>query len=41
MVNMRDPICTVIEVGASMRDCYRKASETALAIQKSVGSKTH
>ena len=36
MVDMRDPICTVIEVGVSMKDCYRRASETALAIQKSV-----
>ncbi len=36
MVNMRDPICTIIEVGKSMIDCYRKASETALAIQKAV-----
>lgn len=36
MVNMRDPICTVIEVGKSMIDCYRKASETALTIQKAV-----
>lgn len=36
MVNMRDPICTVIEVGPSMSDCYRKASETALAIQRGV-----
>ncbi|MFX1560612.1 MAG: ATP-grasp domain-containing protein, partial [Promethearchaeota archaeon] len=36
MVNMRDPICTVIEVGASMKECYRKACETALAIQRSV-----
>ncbi|MFW9964312.1 MAG: ATP-grasp domain-containing protein [Candidatus Sifarchaeia archaeon] len=36
MVNMRDPICTVIEVGKSMIDCYRKASETAIAIQEAV-----
>ena len=36
MVNMRDPICTVIEVGESMKDCYRRASETALAIQNGV-----
>ena len=36
MVNMRDPICTIIEVGASMKGCYRRASETALAIQKGV-----
>ncbi|OLS31017.1 MAG: Carbamoyl-phosphate synthase large chain [Candidatus Thorarchaeota archaeon AB_25] len=36
MVNMGDPICTVIEVGSLMRDCYRKASETALAIQNHI-----
>jgi hypothetical protein len=36
MVNMRDPICTDIEVGASMKECYTKAAETALAIQKGV-----
>ena len=36
MVNMRDPICTVIEVGISMKECYRRASETALAIQMGV-----
>jgi predicted ATP-grasp superfamily ATP-dependent carboligase len=36
MVNVRDPICTIIEVGTSMKDCYRKASQTALAIQKGV-----
>jgi predicted ATP-grasp superfamily ATP-dependent carboligase len=36
MVNMRDPICTIIEVGKSMKECYRRASETALAIQNSV-----
>ena len=36
MVNMRDPICTVIEVGVSMKECYRKASETALAIQNGI-----
>jgi predicted ATP-grasp superfamily ATP-dependent carboligase len=36
MVNMRDPICTVIEVGVTMKECYNKASETALAIQKGV-----
>jgi predicted ATP-grasp superfamily ATP-dependent carboligase len=35
-VNMRDPICSVIEVGTSMKDCYWKASATALAIQKRV-----
>ncbi|MFW9787900.1 MAG: ATP-grasp domain-containing protein [Candidatus Thorarchaeota archaeon] len=36
MVNMRDPICTVIEVGSSMVECYQRASETALAIQRSI-----
>jgi predicted ATP-grasp superfamily ATP-dependent carboligase len=36
IVNMRDPICTVIEVGISMKDCYRNASETALKIQSGV-----
>jgi len=36
MVNMRDPICTVIEVGGSMMECYRRASETASAIQREV-----
>jgi len=36
LVNMRDPICTVIEIGTSMKDCYRKASETALTIQRGV-----
>lgn len=36
IVNMRDPICTVIEVGESMMECYRKASETTFAIQKGV-----
>jgi predicted ATP-grasp superfamily ATP-dependent carboligase len=36
MVNMGDPICTVIEVGSLMSDCYRKASETALAIQNHI-----
>jgi len=36
MVNMRDPICTVIEIGISMKDCYRRASETAVSIQKGV-----
>jgi predicted ATP-grasp superfamily ATP-dependent carboligase len=39
MVNMRDPICTVIEVGTSMRECYRRASETALAVQKGVSQR--
>ncbi len=36
MVNVRDPICTIIEVGKSMTDCYRRASDTALTIQKAV-----
>jgi hypothetical protein len=36
MVNMGDPICTVIEVGSSMRECYERASETALAIQNQI-----
>lgn len=36
VVNMRDPICTVIEVGISMKDCYGKASKTALEIQHRV-----
>ncbi|MHA2076971.1 MAG: ATP-grasp domain-containing protein [Candidatus Thorarchaeota archaeon] len=36
MVNMGDPICTVIEIGSSMKDCYRGASETALAIQNDI-----
>lgn len=35
-VNMRDPICTVIEIGTSMKECYRKVSETTLAIQRGV-----
>lgn len=35
-VNMRDPICTVIEVGSSMKECYKTACETALAIQETV-----
>jgi predicted ATP-grasp superfamily ATP-dependent carboligase len=36
VVNIRDPICTVIEVGNSMMECYRRASETTLAIQSGV-----
>jgi predicted ATP-grasp superfamily ATP-dependent carboligase len=36
VVNMRDPICTVIEFGTSMIECYRRAAETTLAIQSSV-----
>nr|KXH75957.1 MAG: hypothetical protein AM324_14850 [Candidatus Thorarchaeota archaeon SMTZ1-83] len=36
MASMRDSICTVIEVGSSMEECYREASETALAIQNAV-----
>jgi predicted ATP-grasp superfamily ATP-dependent carboligase len=36
IVNMRDPICTVVEVGTSMSECYQKASETALTIQRFV-----
>ncbi|MFW9805979.1 MAG: hypothetical protein ACFFFK_04560, partial [Candidatus Thorarchaeota archaeon] len=36
IVNMRDPICTVIEIGTTMIECYHKASETALAIQNAV-----
>ena len=36
MVNMRDPICTVIEVGPSMKECYKRASETASAIQRGI-----
>ncbi|MHA2152210.1 MAG: ATP-grasp domain-containing protein [Candidatus Thorarchaeota archaeon] len=36
MVNIGDPICTVIEIGSSMRECYRRASETALAIQSHI-----
>ena len=36
LVNLRDPICTVIEVGASMKECYRRASEITQAIQRSV-----
>jgi predicted ATP-grasp superfamily ATP-dependent carboligase len=36
LVNMRDPICTVIEVGNTMMDCYRRAAATTLAIQSDV-----
>ncbi len=36
IVNMGDPICTVIEIGTSMSDCYRRASETALVIQNHI-----
>jgi hypothetical protein len=36
IVSKGDPICTVIEIGSSMQKCYRKASETTLAIQRDV-----
>ncbi len=36
MVNIRDPICTVIHVGSSMRDCYRTVSEVAKSIQERI-----
>ncbi len=36
MVNRGDPICTIIETGTSMRDCYRRASIIARTIQRSV-----
>ena len=36
VVNMRDPICTVIEFGPSMIECYRRAAETTLAIQRCI-----
>lgn len=36
MVTMGDPICTVIEVGSSIRDCYKRVSEVAQAIQNEV-----
>lgn len=36
VVNMRDPICTVIEVGNSMMECYQRAAATTLAIQSDV-----
>lgn len=39
MVNIGDPICTVIEVGSSMRECYGRVSKTALAIQNQISSR--
>ncbi|MFW9910786.1 MAG: ATP-grasp domain-containing protein, partial [Candidatus Thorarchaeota archaeon] len=36
MVNRGDPICTVIEVGSSLRDCYREVSNVAKLIQYNI-----
>ena len=36
MVNMWDPVCTLIEVGTSIKECYGRASKTAFSIQKEV-----
>lgn len=36
VVNIGDPICTVIEVGSSIRVCYEKVADTALVIQSEI-----
>ncbi|MFW9871065.1 MAG: ATP-grasp domain-containing protein [Candidatus Thorarchaeota archaeon] len=36
MVNRGDPICTVIEIGPSLKDCYRKVSKVARLIQEDI-----
>ncbi|MBY8997300.1 MAG: ATP-grasp domain-containing protein [Candidatus Thorarchaeota archaeon] len=36
IVNRGDPICTIIETGTSMNECYKQASIIALSIQNSI-----
>ena len=36
MVNLGDPICTIREVGSSLKKCYARASQTANSIQSGI-----
>jgi len=35
-VNLGDPICTVLKVGSSLKECYRDITKTAINIQKEI-----
>ena len=35
-VNLGDPICTVIEIGSSLKDCYNNVAKTAISIQSGI-----